>query len=97
IIMDLPGRDPEAEAAALSDAVEIIRWYQYQIYVKLARALSGKDEEREESAGYPSNADGSAKVVLIGVQNSLAAWARLREHLSGNDSILDMLVDLERI
>src|SRR5262249_39585301 len=94
--MELPGHDVEADVADLSDAVEIIRWYQFQIHVKLARALSGiKDEEMP---GFPSDSDGSAKVALIGLDRSLAAWARLRQHFPDKaDELLDILVQLERI
>jgi hypothetical protein len=65
----------------LEDAVEIIRWYQYLIHVKLHRACDNADEETEDD-GYPKDSDGSAKVALIGIDRSLAAWKILLSHLA---------------
>jgi len=101
VIMEIPGQDPEAEADDLSDAVEVIRWYQHQIYVKLMRALTGtaEVEEGDDEEGVSTHdADGSAKVALIGIDRSIAAWARLRDHFPERaDAILDLLVNLERM
>lgn len=100
---DIPARNPMAEFNAIQDAVEIVRWYQHQIYVKLMRALSGlKDvgaEEDDEGREFQQHdADGSAKVALIGIDRSIAAWARLREHFADDrDRILDTLVLLDRL
>jgi hypothetical protein len=95
----LPGADPEAEVDDLSDAVEVIRWYQPQIYVKLMRALTSRKDEREElDEGMPRDSDGSAKVALLGIDRSLVAWTRMRQHFPKQaDNILDILVDLERL
>ena len=83
------------------DAIEVIYWYQYQIHVKLRRALRGKQQEQENPEmyeGFPSDADGSAKVALIGIDRSIAAWGKMYEQFSEKeDSILDMLVLLERL
>jgi hypothetical protein len=76
----------------MADATEVIRWYQHQIAVKLMRALS-RDELEEELAaeGFPKDSDGSAKVSLLGMDRSLAAWAILREHFPDQgDAILDL-------
>lgn len=97
--MELPGDDPEADAIELSDAVEIIRWYQHQIYVKIRRALSGINETGIIGGEqFPRDCDGSAKVALIGIDRSMVAWSRLREHFPKKaDRILDTLVHLERL
>lgn len=77
--------------------------YQHQIYVKLIRALSGlkdlgAEEDDEGRAFQQSDADGSANVALIGIDRSIAAWARLREHFPDDrDRILDTLVLLDRL
>jgi hypothetical protein len=101
VLMGIPGQDPEAEASDLSDAVEVIRWYQHQIHVKLMRALIGAadvEEEEDEEGVSTHDSDGSAKVALIGIDRSIAAWARLREHFPDRaDAILDLLVNLERL
>lgn len=95
----ISGDDPHADAASIEDAVEIIRWYQYQIEVKLLRALHGALEERpailEE---FPKDSDGSAKVALIAMDRSIAAWGELYRQLPGaQDDILDLLVQLDRL
>ena len=102
-LMDIEGDDPEAQAAEIGDAIEIVRFYQHQIFVKMSRSLSGledavnEDDEDWRSAAQ-SDADGSAKVALIGIDRSIAAWARLREHFSSDkDEILDTLVTLDRL
>ncbi|HSU68227.1 MAG TPA: hypothetical protein VLJ39_15215 [Tepidisphaeraceae bacterium] len=100
---DVAGTNPMAEFNDIEDAVEIVGWYQHQIEVKLVRALSGledldteEDEDTREFARHDS--DGSAKVALIGIDRSLAAWARLREHFADErDQILDTLVLLDRL
>ena len=100
---DIPGQNPLAEFNDLQDAVEIVRWYQHQICVKLMRAMQGlKDmgaEEDEDGRSFQQHdADGSAKVALIGIDRSIAAWARLREHFTDErDRILDTLVLLDRL
>jgi hypothetical protein len=96
IEMVLPGADPEAEFLELKDAVEVIRWYEHQIYVKLKRAVSGtlRDTIDEDI----SDANGSAKVALLGIDNSIAAWGILRNHLEDQrDRILDILLHLSKL
>ena len=97
--LDLPGTDLFAAAAGLNDAIEIIRWYQYQIYVKLKRAVEGNLEETPEILkDYPKDSEGSAKVALIGLDRSIAAWGAVSDHFPNEeDSIYDLLVDLERL
>lgn len=90
---------PDAAAAEIRDALDVVHWYLFFIDVKLQRAVSSRvDEHRDEPDGFPSDADGSAKVALIAIDRSIAAWARLRGHLTGEgDAILDLLVQLERL
>ncbi|MFQ5812894.1 MAG: hypothetical protein ACE5I2_06875, partial [Anaerolineae bacterium] len=99
IRLNLPGADPQDEAASIEDAVEIIRWYQYQIEVKLLRGLHGTLEERPAILdGFPKDSDGSAKVALIAMDRSIAAWGELYRHFpGGEDDILDLLVQLDRL
>ncbi len=97
---DYPGTDAIEEAAGFEDTVKIIRWYQHQIYAKTMRAVSGKIDEDltglEED--LPKDSDGSAKVALIGIDRSIAAWMKLRAYLSEHkDDIIDLLVHLDRL
>jgi hypothetical protein len=97
--LDLEGSNPRAEINELNDAVEVIRWYQYPIQVKLIRAVRGSIEDPPEILeGYPSDSDGSAKVALIGLDRSLAAWGLMRNQIPDQqDKILDILIALDRL
>jgi hypothetical protein len=99
--LGLEGADPQAEADDITDAVDVVRWYCMQIYVKLKRASLHEPEEDEDpdmaEAGQ-SDRNGSAKVALIGIDRSIAAWGRLYEQLpEAQSSILDVLVHLDRL
>ena len=87
--------DPER----LEDAREVIQWYQYQIAVKTIRALSGRRvEEDPESAEFPKDSDGSAKVALIGIDRSIAAWRLMQLSLPERaGSIVTLILQLERL
>jgi hypothetical protein len=95
----IPEIDPTEEAEQLHDIVDIIRWYQYQIYVKIVRAVKGTlEDELEILEGLPKDSDGSTKVALIGIDRSIGAWGRLLDHFPNReDEILDILVHLERL
>jgi len=97
--LNVPNVNPAGEAANLKDAVEIIRWYQHQIYVKLMRAIRGELIEKPEILDkFPKDSDGSAKVALIAMDRSIAAWGEIRKHFpEQKDEILDLLVHLDRI
>jgi len=94
-----PMDNPVREATDLEDAVEVIRWYQHQIYVKLMRAVRGElREEQEILDEFPKDSDGSAKVALIGIDRSIAAWGEIRSHFPlFNKDIMDLLLHLERL
>jgi hypothetical protein len=96
---DIGGQQPQAVAARIKDAVEVIRWYQHQIHVKLMRALMKFDPDEEpEDESFPKDSDGSAKVALIGMDRSIAAWGALREHFpEKTDGILTLLLHLDRL
>src|SRR5262249_56627146 len=85
----------------LEDAREVIQWYQYQIAVKTMRALSGRREEFEEAlelGELPKDSDGSAKVALIGIDRSIAAWRLMQLSLPERDgSIVPLILKLERL
>ena len=83
----------------LEDAREVIQWYQYQIAVKTIRALSGRREEEEpQLADFPKDSDGSAKVALIGIDRSIAAWRLMQLSLPERAySIVTLILQLERL
>lgn len=92
--------DDEPERIAVSDALEIVEWYQFQIFIKLTRATSSLVEV---AAGDPSaqwDCDGSAKVALIGIDRSLVAWhslARCNADLIARQRVVALMVDLGRL
>jgi hypothetical protein len=69
----------------LDDALQVVKWYQGQIYVKLMRAISGlmyeTSEKTEGMDQYARDSDGSAKVALIGIERSIAAWKIIANQL----------------
>ena len=85
---------------ASEDAREVIQWYQYQIAVKTMRALSGRTEELAdpELAELPKDSDGSAKVALIGIDRSIAAWRLMQLSLPERAaSIVLLILQLDRL
>jgi hypothetical protein len=95
--------DPRGEIAELSEFVDVIRWYQHFIYVKLSRAIGSRATEEletdEELKAFPKDSDGSAKIALIAMDRSIAAWSELRTTLGPDeaDAILDLLAELAAI
>jgi len=82
----------------LKDAIEIIHWFNFQIYVKLMRALRHGELDLDYEDPVQNDANGSAKVALIGTEMSLGAWGVLHGHLPDQeDEILDILLLLEKI
>ena len=91
--------DPEKLARAIKESIDVISWYRFQIEVKLMRALTGRvrEEEYEDDDDF-RDSDGSAKVVLIGVDRSLAAWANLAHHVPEQaEDIGEILIHLQRL
>jgi hypothetical protein len=98
--LGISGSEPHAQATEINDAIEVIRWYQHQIYVKLMRAL--KQEESVDLQGEDNalqrDSDGSALVALIAIDRSMGAWGKLQEYFpEKTDSILDILLHLDRL
>jgi hypothetical protein len=74
------------EGVSIEEAVEVIRWYQYFIDAKVMRAVRGCVEEKEEECEeFPSDSDGSAKIALLAIDRSIAAWAVIQHYIAGGD------------
>jgi hypothetical protein len=70
------------EGVSIEEAIEVIRWYQYFIGAKVMRAVRGNIEEKEERCDeFPSDSDGSAKIALIAIDRSIAAWAMIQHYM----------------
>jgi hypothetical protein len=95
--------DPHGEAERLIDVSDVIRWYQHFVCVKLRRAIesrAGEELDRDaEFKKFPKDSEGSAKIALIAMDRSIAAWSVLRDALGGDDAdgILDLLAQLAAI
>ncbi len=89
----------ENDTRMLKDSVEVIRWYQHQIYVKLRRALSSAQEEKTEDwEDFPKDSDGSAKVALIGIDRSISAWGKVLEYFPWQkEKLLEIIAYLKRL
>lgn len=102
-VSDLAATESDVEAAeSLVDAREIIHWYQYQIAVKTIRALSSKMDEDHyddpELDEFPCDSDGSAKVALLGIDRSIAAWRMMQLSMpERGESIIPMILLLEKL
>ena len=99
----VPGNEEEPEKYGLEEALEVIQYYQHQIYVKLARAISGQMEEEseidDEPAQYAKDSDGSTKVALIGLDRSIAAWGIIGRQFPSfrSHDVPAILTHLERL
>ncbi|MEX0996745.1 MAG: hypothetical protein WDZ45_06835 [Flavobacteriaceae bacterium] len=98
IELGLAGEDTISEFESVKDAIEIIRWYCFQIHVKLMRALRHGEPDLDFEDLIQNDANGSAKVALIGTERSLGAWGVLyRQFPEQEDEILNRLRMLEKI
>ncbi len=91
-----------SEIEELDDILEIINWYKFQIHVKITRALTGKIEDQDITGNdldeFPKDSDGSAKVALIGIDRSMAAWGKMLSIFpEKEDEIFKILIQLERL
>ncbi|RJQ62092.1 MAG: hypothetical protein C4530_05360 [Desulfobacteraceae bacterium] len=89
----------EEDTAVFKDSVEVVRWYQYQIHVKLRRALcSAEDEKSMALDDCPRDSDGSAKVALIGIDRCIGAWGKiLKMFPAQKEKTLAMISLLKRL
>jgi hypothetical protein len=98
--------DVEEQARQIGEMIEVVAWYHTFIFPKMSRAIRGL-LEREEADGPAADilresrlrdANGSAKVTLVAIERSIAAWLHLREVLPAHESaILNMLALLDRM
>ena len=85
------------EGVSLEEAFEVIRWYQYFINAKVMRAVRGKIEEEEEGWDeFARDSDGSAKIALIAMDRSIAAWAVIRYYITSSaEEVIDLIAFLD--
>jgi hypothetical protein len=68
-------------AATIRGLIEVITFYHLSIFVKLRRAVHSTEFDDDLGDDIPNDSDGSAKVALIGMDRSIAAWLQLQRCL----------------
>ena len=92
--------DTHNDGARLANASEVAHWYVFMIHVKCHRALRGISDMQEEHWGSPvqSDANGSAKVALLGAEESLSAFVDFCETVPDSQvELLPLISTLRRI
>ena len=64
-----------------NDPRAVIAWFHMMIPIKVARAMHGIGLADLDDPDEATDYDGSAKVALIGIERSRAAW----QHIASND------------
>lgn len=83
----------------LEEALDVVRWYQHFIHVKLMRAVGGELEEKEDGFGeFAKDSEGSAKIALIAIDRSIGAWGMVYAHdLLHDEKVLRLIAYLDRL
>jgi hypothetical protein len=71
--------DAFAEVSDPDDPRAVVSWFYSMIYVKVRRAVRGLAEDDPTVRGWPADHEGSAKVALLAVERSQAAWLQIVE------------------
>lgn len=91
--------DITTQVNEIKECQEVITRYIQFIHVKFMRALMGKMEydEWKETKGFPKDSDGSAKIALIAIDQSIQAWNSMLQFIpDAEDEILYLLALLQR-
>lgn len=98
IRMGLDEEISDSIARGLTDAVAVIRWYQFFISAKLQNALHSADESSLLPAETQSHADGVAKIALLAIDRSMDAWETLARFFPQHETeALEILVHLSQL
>jgi hypothetical protein len=92
--------DAKTKMEVIKDCLAIIQWYQTFIHVKIVRAFMGRSNfnMNEDDDNDFSDADGSAKIAIIGIDRSMHAWLELYKLLPDReDDFLSVLGMLEKM
>ena len=90
-----PGIEDDLMLKQLSESADVINWYHIQIWIKVKRALTSSYEEEEDGdflEGFPKDSEGSAMVVLMGVDRSIGAWNYIRNKLVSEKEIIKPMI-----
>ncbi len=83
----------------INRAFENIRWYQVFISAKIHRSLAGLKLENFEEIHFTQNdSNGSAKVALLAIEQSITSWETIRTYFpEKTDELIDIFVLLHKI
>ncbi len=76
------GRDTH-DRSAMADAVEVVHWYMHFMHAKACRAVGGIEDMHDDfiwDSPEQSDANGSAKITILAIERSIAAWELIRRH-----------------
>jgi hypothetical protein len=77
------------------DPRAVISWFHTLIAAKIHRALHGFANDEPEDRDWPPDYDGSAKVALLGIERSHAAWLELvRQGVTSDADAAPFIADL---
>ena len=98
-LLEIGAKDIVREAHLIRDAITVIRWNMFLIGAKLNRAISNRyDDLFPDENTIQNDSNGSAKVALIAIEDSLAAWKIILNKIPElSDESLDLLANLSRI
>lgn len=68
---------PRTDGRPPDDAFGVVAWFHHMISAKVDRALHGLEDAQGRDPEAQSDAEGSAKVALLGAERSRAAWVDL--------------------
>jgi hypothetical protein len=89
--------DAKAELYDITDCLEVVQWYVFQIQVKFMRALPMMPGEADDK-NFKDDSNGSAKVALIAVDRCIIAWQKILSILPvAEDEIIPLLALLQKI
>ena len=79
-------------AADDADPRAVIKWFHTVIPPKIVRALKGLANQTLDEREWPADADGSAKVALLGIDRSHAAFLQLIERRQASHGEVQHLI-----
>lgn len=89
--------DAERTVMNLEDAFEVINWYHTIIYVKIGNACSSLYEEDVDDF-MQDYFNGKAKLVLVSIDRSIAAWFSLQIYFPEKaNKVTNILLHLEKL
>lgn len=94
-------KEAQESISQVKDAVDIIKWYEYFISAKCQRLTMENMDKEFEDAEFPPEGrsyNGTAKITLLSIERSIAAWGLLLKSIPEyQDEILSELVLLQKL